>query len=424
MKVILFSIGTRGDMEPFLAIAEILASRNWEITCVFPEQFKDLVESLGYGFHGFDKAFLELLESSTGKNMMGGEGNLFEKARNLFHLGKKGIKLNKEMVAVQAKILREVAYDLAIYHPKCSFLVVWAMQNPTKAVMISPIPYVQHPSRKLSVISLRGNGNYGTSLNLLSYSFVNWTKSTMVNSMTKPHCSQLKGVKISASRIREFMLEKERTLYAISPSLFEKPREWGNQIEVVGYFERNKTIDWQPDAELKQFVERHDKILLVTFGSISNKKPKEKTDAILAVLQKHKIPTIINTSWGGLEKRENAPEHVHFVNSIPYDWIFPKVYGVMHHGGSGTTHTALKYGCANLIIPHIVDQFYWNRNLAEKELAPLGISINKLTSENLESRLLSMWNNPKFKQNAEEFSQKMALENDEQKYYEELTRGI
>jgi sterol 3beta-glucosyltransferase len=50
MKAILFSIGTRGDIEPFLAIAQLLKQKGWIVICVFPEQFRETVESMGLSF--------------------------------------------------------------------------------------------------------------------------------------------------------------------------------------------------------------------------------------------------------------------------------------------------------------------------------------------------------------------------------------
>ena len=94
----------------------------------------------------------------------------------------------------------------------------------------------------------------------------------------------------------------------------------------------------------------------------------EKTQTILNVLKRNRIAAIINSSWGGLEKIEAASETIHFVNNIPYDWLLPKIYAVVHHGGSGTTHMALKYACPSLVIPHILDQFYWNNIIAKQKL--------------------------------------------------------
>ena len=61
MKAILFSIGSRGDIEPFLAIAQILQEKDLTVICVFPEQFRETVEKMGLKFRGFSSEFLELL---------------------------------------------------------------------------------------------------------------------------------------------------------------------------------------------------------------------------------------------------------------------------------------------------------------------------------------------------------------------------
>jgi UDP:flavonoid glycosyltransferase YjiC (YdhE family) len=52
----------------------------------------------------------------------------------------------------------------------------------------------------------------------------------------------------------------------------------------------------------------------------------------------------------------------------------------VQHGGSGTTHTALRYGRPSLVIPHIIDQFFWNRRVAELGAGPLGPGIKHLPS--------------------------------------------
>src|SRR5690606_31591941 len=126
--------------------------------------------------------------------------------------------------------------------------------------------------------------------------------------------------------------------YTVSPSLFPKPSYWPDTAHVVGYFERDKTSHWEPTAALKQFIDTHEKIVFISFGSMTNSDPAGKTATIV-----NGIPAIIGISGGGLERSADVPEHVMFVESVPYDWLFPQVHAVVHHGGSGTTHTAIKY---------------------------------------------------------------------------------
>ena len=89
----------------------------------------------------------------------------------------------------------------------------------------------------------------------------------------------------------------------------------------------------------------------------------------------------------------------------------------MHHGGSGTTHTGLKYGCPTLIIPHIFDQFTWNKIISDNGLGPKGIQITKINENNLEPKILELFNNPHFKEKAEEISNQIKKEDLEEELY-------
>ncbi len=406
MKVILFSIGTRGDIEPFLAIGQILISKKWDVLCVFPEQFRETVEEIGIPFKGFDKEFLELLDGEEAKKFMGGQGSIFRRLGYLIKMSKEGIKISKKMVALQHRIQLEESPDRIIYHPKCNYSLVWGMANPTKSIMVSPIPFMMHPIDHLTPLGR----NYGKLLNRLSFWAINTIKAIVIKRISKQYCQDYSGIKITVSAIKKAMLENEKTFYTISPSLFPRPEYWPEQAQVVGYYERDKTINWQPDEDLTRFLEGHEKIVFITFGSMSNSNPKEKTRIIVDVLKKHQIPAIINTSWGGLEKIDEYPENILFVKNIPYDWIFSKMYAVIHHGGAGTTHTALKYGCPSLVVYHILDQPYWSKTISDLRLGPEGISIKKLSKEKFEFKLLDLMNNSSYKTNATMISEKLKAE--------------
>ena len=136
-----------------------------------------------------------------------------------------------------------------------------------------------------------------------------------------------------------------------------------------------------------------------------------------------KTPAIINTASGGLIKPDNFDTGlIHFVSRIPYTWIFPRVYGVIHHGGSGTTHLALKYGCATMIIPHIIDQFVWNKIVSDTGAGPKGIDIGKIDTKNLESKILDLMNNDDYKKKAGQIRDQMNKEDLKEKLYNLIIR--
>lgn len=411
MKALLISIGTRGDVEPFLAVGEILSERGWEIVCLFPEQFRGMTEAMGFRFHGFSEDFLKLIEGSDAKEILGGEGGTFSRLKNWGSLARKGMKLARESVDIQHRVQIDEAPDRIIYHPKCNTAIVWGMANPGKAIMLAPIPGLAHAVDDFAPMWK----DFGRTINRASYRLINWFKAFAVKKFTKKIATDYNKLELSVSSINQAMLETEKTIYTVSPSLFDRPSYWPETAQVVGYFERNKAVDWKPDEYLLKFLATHEKIVFISFGSMTNNDPKRKTEMIVNALRRNKIAAIINTSWGGLAEIDNVPGHVTFVNDVPYDWLYPHIYAVVHHGGSGSTHMALKYGCPSLVIPHALDQPFWARIVHEKGLGPEPLPIRHLNESEFESRLIDLYFNESYKQSAEVLAKKMSNEADRER---------
>jgi sterol 3beta-glucosyltransferase len=413
MKALLISMGTRGDIEPFLAVGEILRERGWEVVCLFPEQFRDMTEGMGFRFHGFSAEFLKLIDGSDAKQLLGGEGGSFSRLRNWSSLARKGMKLARESVDIQHRVQIDEAPDRVIYHPKCNTAIIWGMANPGRAIMLSTIPGLAHAVDDLAPMWK----DFGRTLNRASFWLINRIKAIAIKRFTKKQAEDLGISGLTSSKINRAMLETEKTIYTVSPSLFQRPEYWPETAQVVGYFERDKSVDWRPGEGLLSFLDEHEKIVFISFGSMTNTDPQRKTEAIVNVLRRHKLPAIINTSWGGLTEIDYAPDHVFFVNNIPYDWLYPKIYAVVHHGGSGSTHMALKYGCPSLVIPHALDQPFWARIVRDRGVGPKEIPIGRLSEADFEEQLLDLYSNQDYKRCAVLIAEKMATEADPEKLF-------
>ncbi len=415
MKLLLFSLGTRGDMEPFLAIGLQFQQRGWEVRCGMPAQFQELVEKAGLEFRPLSKQFLELLEGDAAKSVMGQKGSLGKRIQLLRQLYKDSMQMQRDLLEDQKAIINAFQPDRILYNGKCFYPVLWGMAQPGQAVLISPVTCMIHPVRHMATVGI--NVNLGPALNRLTYALSNTLLWRSVYSFTKRFHPDFPQLRITPRSIRRSVMQQEKMIYTVSPALFPRP-----QVQVLGYHERPQTMNWEPSPELRQFLDKHARILFVTFGSMSNSNPAQKTQDILSLLARHQIPAIVNTSWGGLVEPEQKPDHVFFVNRIPYDWIFPRMYAILHHGGSGTTHLAMKSGCANLIIPHILDQFLWNQTIARLGAGPKGMPIKQLTAARLEPKLLDLWNKAAYKENARRISQQMQAEQFEDALYEAVER--
>jgi UDP:flavonoid glycosyltransferase YjiC (YdhE family) len=292
--------------------------------------------------------------------------------------------------------------------------VIWGLNNKGKTTFVSPVPYMHYVKGHSHVAF---NGNYGTVLNKLSFSLAH--SGMVITIMIIKRWLKIKE-KLSRKAIRD-VLRHNKTIYTISPTLFSRPDHWNENLKVLGYHSRTEKTDWTPDSDLKDFLEKHRKIIFITFGSMTNPEPGKITRIMVDILGRNKIPAIINTASGGLVRPgQFEPEWIHFVSHIPYDWIFPKMYGVIHHGGSGTTHMGLKYGCVTMVIPHIIDQFVWNKIICEKGLGPKGIKVGKITTKRLEPKIIDLIKNSSYKEKARLVSSQMENED----FTEELYRTI
>ena len=405
MRIVLISVGTRGDMEPFLAIGEILHGRGHRVICAFPEQFRDLAVESNLGFASLGTGFIDMLESKTGKAAMGGSSSGFRKLLADVKLARASTAINKELIHRQHEIIEGEDPDRVVYNGKAIYPILWGLHHPGRNILVCPVPYMLYVRNRTHVAF---NSNFGPALNKLTYALADFglVTTTLISKKWLKTNHNVSRKQISHA------LSSNKAVYTISPSLFPKPAYWNENLSVLGFYERNKTVSWEPDKDLTDFLDKHPKVLFITFSSMSNPEPEKKTRIFTDILERNQIPAIINTAAGGLVRLEKFDTGVvHFVDRIPYDWIFPRIYAVIHNGGSGTTHLALKHGCASLIIPHIIDQFVWNRIIDEIGAGPRGAKAASISKQNLEPKILALMNNGSCRNKAEQVADKMANEN-------------
>ncbi|MGB3181055.1 MAG: glycosyltransferase [Cyclobacteriaceae bacterium] len=416
MKILLMSIGTRGDMEPFLAAGELLSAHGHHVEYAFPEQFGPLVPAGGH-FHPLDRSFVELMESDAGKTVMGGGGGQLKRIKALLHLYRMGMKVNDQLVRDQARIVDEVQPDMIIHHAKCNYPVIWSLAGGGENVLLSPVPYFLHTDERHAHVGI--NIKAGKAFNRFSYKLANGGLSKTIYESQE----QLpEKERFSKQEIMSQMLDTRLAL-TISPALYQPPADFPAHVQVAGYYERNKMVDWQADDELLQFLDRHPKIVLLTFGSMIRSDAERMSRICYETLNEAGAAVLVNTSSGGLLclPEYAAMDNFHFVDRIPYDWVMSRVYAAIHHGGSGTTHSSLKAGCATLIIPHIIDQFVWRDIVYANGCGPEGVKAGSITKAKLSPLVKDLLHNAAYKQKAEKLGKQMTEEADSEKLVRFIT---
>jgi sterol 3beta-glucosyltransferase len=416
MKILVVSIGTRGDTEPFLAIGQILQEKGHSVVAVLPEQFRSLADEVEIEFESLGREYIDSLGSSLAKEAMGASGSRLNSLLANFRLAGQQWGINRNLVRRQFELVEKHKPDRILYNPNATYPVIWGVGRDEKHILISPVPYLHYVKGHAHV---GFNGDFGPIINRLTYSMANFglTVTLWISTLWL-------GVarSIDWGRMRQ-SLRTRKVIYTISPVLYPRSEDWPDSIQVLGFHQRRPNEEWVPSEELLAFLDANqdEKILFVSFGSMANPDPAAKTRAILEILERNKLSAIICTGSGGLiDPGDTDNDRVHFLSQLPYDWIFPQMYAVIHHGGSGTTHMALQHGCATMAVPHIADQFAWDTIIHEMGVGPEGMRINRIELENLESRILELVDNEAFKIRAEQISSQMQG----QDYREELCRFI
>ncbi len=413
MKIILTSIGTRGDIEPFLAIGKILKEKGHQVFCAFSERYRELTESCNLEFASLGKKGDDLFESDAARTLMGGGSGikkiivLIKHARN-----QKGAGKEKELKLYE--LVKQERPDRIVNHPTGGYPVIWECKNRGKTICVSPIPYGHYVKGHPLIVFSK---NYGELFNKLTFKLYDY--GAVIVTMIIKKMLQIND-KITLKQLKN-IIHNRKYIYTISPSLFPRPGYWESNVKILGHQELKRKTDWKPEKKLTEFIEKYEKILFITFGSMTNPEPEIKTKIILEILERNKIPAIINTASGGLIKPDKFnSELICFVSQIPYDWIFPKMYAVIHHGGAGTTHLAIKYGCATMIIPHIIDQFVWDKIIYDIGVGPKGVKISRITNKNLELKVLELFNNRSFKEKSEKIGNQMKKEDFKDELYKTI----
>ena len=186
-------------------------------------------------------------------------------------------------------------------------------------------------------------------------------------------------------------------LYSFSPSIVPSPLDWLDWIHCTGYwFLDNPQTGWTPDPELKAFIEAQDTrpIVYIGFGSIIVSDPLEITRVIIESVLLSNVRAIVSRGWSSRHKQGTVNEEADMlsrhpgtimsVQSVPHDWLFPKIRAVIHHGGAGTTAAGLRAGRPTIIKPFFADQFFWGERVEEMGI---GRCIKNLTVDNLSAAL-------------------------------------
>jgi sterol 3beta-glucosyltransferase len=165
-------------------------------------------------------------------------------------------------------------------------------------------------------------------------------------------------------------------IYGVSPSLLPTSADWPHNVHLCGQWIVQNPA-WMPPPALANFLAAGEAPIYVGFGSMTGFDRERLLDALTEATGGRRA--LFYPGWSGIEPKR-LPNNFLVVGDTPHDWLFPRSAAVIHHGGSGTSHSAARAGVPSVVIPFAGDQFFWAERLRLAGVAPVAVDGQRPTA--------------------------------------------
>lgn len=371
MEIILTASGTRGDVQPALALAYGLRDAGHQVRIIAGSNFTSWVET--HGFTCLPTLDMEaLMQSEVGTEWAekGSDQRLQLKLMTQL-VNQYGDELTRPLV--------EHGRDCDLHisgFTSTQMVAVIAEKHRIPLVEAALQPYRATRSGDATLISVTKRASIFNKLfGMLGQRFVWSVSSQQVNKMRVRE-----GLQILNAAQATAMTNRTPLVNGFSPSIVPHPEDWTPDSETAGYWFLDEHSDWVPPADLIAFLDAGSAPVYIGFGSMSSNDPRGLFDLTCEALRLCGQRAVFITGWSGLSDVQ-VPDNIYVVDRAPHSWLFDHVAGVVHHGGAGTTAAGLRVGKPTFIIPHMADQPFWGRRVYHLGAGPKPVPRPKLTAE-------------------------------------------
>jgi sterol 3beta-glucosyltransferase len=379
MKIAILTYGSRGDVQPFLALAIGLQKAGHDVTLAGPHRFAEFSGAWGVPFMPLagDPEEISKIINAAGENtfrmVKGMQEYIFSIAPQVVHdalTASAGAEL-----LVHSFLFTTGAHSFAR-----------EMGIPDVSVQIFPM---FAPTRAFPNVAMPGMPHGG-----LSY-FSHWFATQVFWYGGNSGYNKLRrrsADNLPARLYWPFTPTSDRPLtpllFAYSPIVLPRPADWtAPSIHVTGYFFLDGGDNYQPPDVLRDFLASGEAPVCISFGSMINREAEHVHGIMREALTRTHQRGIFLTGWAGAFTAE-AGEDLLCIDEAPHDWLFPRCKTILHHGGAGTTAAGLRSGRPNVIVPHTADQPFWGKRVAAIGAGPDPIPIKRLTVQRLVTALM------------------------------------
>lgn len=395
MKIGLQTWGSDGDVRPLIALAGGLAARGhdvtYAVTSVDLKDYSPFGDALGFrvvsvqdGYAQWGERLVRIKDEIIRASPMEQVTLLFDQLLE---------PVVDEMYAVSTRLCEENDAVIGSFMAYPLQLAALKAGRPHAVVVWSPDYY---PSRHRPPSTLP---NLGPWINAL------WWKlaKTISNRMVLRYVNRLRerhGHPPAADLFDDVWQSRPLTLIAASPSLFPPAADWGDHLQVCGFFAvPQRAEEWSMPDDLRDFLDAGDPPVYLTFGSMPQ--PRAATELFVDAVRAAGCRAIIQARWSEMGDLARDDRAIHRIERGAHAAIFPRCALVVHHGGAGTTHSATLAGCPSIVIEHFGDQIFWGHQLRRAGLTTRMLHRRSVTAATLAAEIRKILRTPAMRTRAQ-----------------------
>ena len=390
MKILMPTMGTRGDIEPYIALANELNNSGYEAVIATHLCWKNLIEQNNIKFYPIGPNINIEYEASV---IRGRSNNWF--------LG--AIRTMKFMF----KIMENASLEIKQLCLDASLVIASHSHLGAAEAEACGIPYISVTLQPgFLPRKLEKKGPFKAYSEKLISAMISPFMVGSYNKLRK---------RLGLNRVKTFdaLLSPDLNLIPISPLVYPADRFWEEKNKVVGYWFSKDYMDYQPSVQLMDFIKEGPPPIIISLGAMAfeSREEREKLDILVNAVNNTEMRAIVQGFNKTLENYV-LPDNIISLESVPHGWLFRQAYCVIHHGGFGTTASTLTAGVPSIVIPHMLDQYMWANKIFELGAGPKWISSNKLCVESLTCTINDLKKNyQEISNNVQTLSKQMESEN-------------
>lgn len=367
MRILIVTLGSRGDVAPYLGLGRRLMDGGHHVTIATHDTFEQMVRETGFEWHRLPGDPHALIGNLTGTQAAARPQPTMA---DFF-----------EGVADAIADAAEQGSDLILTclgQAPLSLLVADGLGLPSLGVYL--IPSVPTDQFALPRATWSGEGHRADGQRMMSGARRHYVD--LLPRLAKRF--NLPSTAVDAVWERWLGDADWPICLGYSPSVVPRPTDWPENVEVTGYWWPPLPSAWSPDPELTEFLDAGTAPVFIGFGSMAVGDGDRLGPLVAQAIKTAGVRAVVQAGWAGLEV---AGDNVLQIGSVPHEWLLPRTAAAVHHAGAGTTAAVLRAGIPAVPVPVMADQPYWAQKVHELGTACSPLPYDQLTSDRLASAI-------------------------------------